>query len=114
MGNILNFWRLLFDPSAVMRSCVQSDAAHALGVCHRIHLLNRVVSWVEETEARSCDAVQVTDSTLGGIPARVFHPLGGNQLKRGIVYFHGGGWALGSARESHVSAAYGPVTSISQ
>lgn len=86
--------------------CVQSDAAHALGVCHRIHLLNWIVSWVEEIEARSCDAVQVTDSTLGGVPTRVFHPLGGSQLKRGIVYFHGGGWALGSAREPHFSATY--------
>lgn len=93
------------------RWCVQSDAAHALGVCHRIHLLNWVVSWVEEIEAHSCDAVRVTDSTLGGVPARVFHPLGGSQLKRGVVYFHGGGWALGSARESHFGATYRSKTS---
>uniref|UniRef100_H3CTG6 Neutral cholesterol ester hydrolase 1 n=1 Tax=Tetraodon nigroviridis TaxID=99883 RepID=H3CTG6_TETNG len=91
-------WKLMLL-DALFRSVMQaSDAAHALGVCHRLHLLNRLVSWVEETEARSCDAVHVTDSTLGGVPTRVFHPVGGGQLKRGIVYFHGGGWALGSAR----------------
>eukprot|EP00066_Takifugu_rubripes_P004690 XP_003968207.1 PREDICTED: neutral cholesterol ester hydrolase 1-like [Takifugu rubripes] len=91
-------WKLMLL-DALFRSFMQaSDAAHALGVCHRIHLLNWVVSWVEEIEAHSCDAVQVADSTLGGVPTRVFHPLGGSQLKRGIVYFHGGGWALGSAR----------------
>lgn len=84
-------------------SSVQSDAAHSLGVCHRVHLLNWMVSWVEEIEARSCDAVHVADSTLGGVPARVFHPVGGAHLKRGIVYFHGGGWALCSARESDFS-----------
>ena len=73
--------------------------AHALGVCHRVHLLNRLVSWVEEIEARSCNAVHVADSTLGGVPTRVFQPKVGKQLKRGVIYFHGGGWALGSGSE---------------
>lgn len=84
--------------------CVsQSDVAHALGVCHRVHLLNQVVSWVEVTEARSSPTVHVTDSALGGVPTRIFQPVGGKQLKRGIVYFHGGGWALGSGRECSAS-----------
>ena len=65
--------------------------AHGLGLCHRVHLLNRVVSWVEATEARSCPAVHVSDSTLGGVPTRVFQAKGGAKLKRGIIYFHGGG-----------------------
>lgn len=84
--------------------CVfQSDVAHALGVCHRVHLLNQVVSWVEVTEAHSSPTVHVTDSALGGVPTRIFQPVGGKQLKRGIVYFHGGGWALGSGRECGAS-----------
>uniref|UniRef100_A0A3B4H4M5 Neutral cholesterol ester hydrolase 1-like n=1 Tax=Pundamilia nyererei TaxID=303518 RepID=A0A3B4H4M5_9CICH len=49
-------------------------------------------------EARSSPAVNVTDSALGGVPTRVFHPIGGEKLKRGVIYFHGGGWALGSGR----------------
>ncbi|XP_045898794.1 neutral cholesterol ester hydrolase 1-like isoform X2 [Micropterus dolomieu] len=61
-------------------------------------MLNQVVSWVEVIEARSCPAVHVTDSTLGGVPTRVFQPKGGKQLKRGVLYFHGGGWALCSGR----------------
>lgn len=79
--------------------CFQSDAAHALGLCHRVHLLNQVVSWVEVIKARSCSAVNVTDSLLGGVPTRVFQPRRGKKLKRGIIYFHGGGWALASGRE---------------
>ncbi|XP_044031501.1 neutral cholesterol ester hydrolase 1-like [Siniperca chuatsi] len=91
-------WKLMLL-DALFRSFMQaSDVAHALGVCHRVHLLNRVVSWVEVIEARSCPAVHVTDSTLGGVPVRVFQPKGGKQLKRGVIYFHGGGWALGSGR----------------
>ncbi|XP_070842150.1 neutral cholesterol ester hydrolase 1-like [Chaetodon trifascialis] len=91
-------WKLMLL-DALFRSFMQaSDVAHALGVCHRVHLLNQVVSWVEVIEARSCPAVHVTDSTLGGVPARVFQPKGGKQLRRGVLYFHGGGWALGSGR----------------
>ncbi|XP_039645906.1 neutral cholesterol ester hydrolase 1-like isoform X2 [Perca fluviatilis] len=91
-------WKLMLL-DALFRSFMQaSDVAHALGVCHRVHLLNRLVSWVEEIEARSCNAVHVADSTLGGVPTRVFQPKGGKQLKRGVIYFHGGGWALGSGR----------------
>uniref|UniRef100_A0A1A8I7H7 Neutral cholesterol ester hydrolase 1 n=1 Tax=Nothobranchius kuhntae TaxID=321403 RepID=A0A1A8I7H7_NOTKU len=75
-----------------------SDIAHALGFCHRVHLLNRVVSWVEVVEARSSVTVHVTDSTLGGVPTRVFQPKEGRKLKRGVIYFHGGGWALASGK----------------
>ncbi|XP_067343045.1 neutral cholesterol ester hydrolase 1-like isoform X2 [Channa argus] len=57
-----------------------------------------MVSWVEVIEAHSCSAVHVTDSVLGGVPTRVFQPKRGKKLKRGVIYFHGGGWALCSAR----------------
>ncbi|XP_056221106.1 neutral cholesterol ester hydrolase 1-like [Seriola aureovittata] len=91
-------WKLMLL-DALFRSFMRaSDVAHALGVCHRVHLLNQVVSWVEVIEARSCPAVLVTDSALGGVPTRVFQPKGGKKLKRGVIYFHGGGWALGSGR----------------
>ncbi|XP_039900196.1 neutral cholesterol ester hydrolase 1-like [Simochromis diagramma] len=91
-------WKLMLL-DALFRSFMQaSDVAHAMGVCHRVHVLNRVVSWVEVIEARSSPAVNVTDSALGGVPTRVFHPIGGEKLKRGVIYFHGGGWALGSGR----------------
>ncbi|CAL8311298.1 unnamed protein product [Merluccius merluccius] len=91
-------WKLMLL-DAMFRSCMHvGDMAHALGVCHRVHLINKVVSWVEVIEARSCPAVRVTDSLLGGVPARVFQPIGGKKLKRGVVYFHGGGWALASGR----------------
>uniref|UniRef100_A0A1A7WRM2 Neutral cholesterol ester hydrolase 1 n=2 Tax=Iconisemion striatum TaxID=60296 RepID=A0A1A7WRM2_9TELE len=91
-------WKLMLL-DALFRSFMQaSDVAHTLGFCHRVHLLNQVVSWVEEIEARSCASVHVTDSTLGGVPTRVFQPKGGRKLKRGVIYFHGGGWALASGK----------------
>eukprot|EP00064_Thunnus_orientalis_P021853 superscaffoldBa00006911_g22021 len=91
-------WKLMLL-DALFRSFMHaSDVAHAFGVCHRVHLLSQVVSWVEVIEARSCPAVHVFDSTLGGVSTRVFQPKGGKKLKRGVIYFHGGGWALGSGR----------------
>uniref|UniRef100_A0A3B4TCV5 Neutral cholesterol ester hydrolase 1 n=1 Tax=Seriola dumerili TaxID=41447 RepID=A0A3B4TCV5_SERDU len=104
-------WKLMLL-DALFRSFMQAvradDVAHALGVCHRVHLLNQVVSWVEVIEARSCPAVLVTDSALGGVPTRVFQPKGGKKLKRGVIYFHGGGWALGSGREAGAFKAVFP------
>uniref|UniRef100_A0A3B5MMN3 Neutral cholesterol ester hydrolase 1 n=1 Tax=Xiphophorus couchianus TaxID=32473 RepID=A0A3B5MMN3_9TELE len=88
-------WKLMLL-DALFRSFI--DAAHTLGVCHRVHLLNRVVSWVEVIEARSSPTVNVTDSTLGGVPTRVFQPNGESRLRRGVIYFHGGGWALAKMR----------------
>ncbi|XP_056155710.1 neutral cholesterol ester hydrolase 1-like [Lampris incognitus] len=91
-------WKLMLLDALFRGFMHVGDMAHALGVCHRVHLLNRVVSWVEVIEARSCDSVHVSDSTLGGVPTRVFQPKRGRRLKRGLIYFHGGGWALGSGR----------------
>lgn len=93
------------SPVIILFMFLQSDVAHALGVCHRVHLLNQVVSWVEVIEPHSSHTLQVTDSTLGGVPTRIFQPVaGGQRLRRGIVYFHGGGWALGSGRECEPSS----------
>lgn len=45
--------------------------------------------------------VKVSDVTFAGVPVRVYEPPAGGEghLRRGLVYFHGGGWALGSASE---------------
>lgn len=42
--------------------------------------------------------VKVSDITFAGIPVRVYEPPAGGEghLRRGLMYFHGGGWALGS------------------
>ncbi|XP_059900653.1 neutral cholesterol ester hydrolase 1-like [Gadus macrocephalus] len=91
-------WKLMLL-DALFRSCMHvGDVAHALGVCHRVSLISQVVAWVEVIGPRSCPAVDVSDILLGGVPTRVFRPIGGQKLKRGVVYFHGGGWALASGR----------------
>lgn len=91
-------WKLMLLDALFRSFMTAGDVLHGLGVLHRVHLLNWLVSLVEEVPARSCPALNVTDSALGGVPTRVFRPWGGEGSKRGVLYFHGGGWALGSAR----------------
>ncbi|XP_057680332.1 neutral cholesterol ester hydrolase 1-like isoform X2 [Corythoichthys intestinalis] len=91
-------WKLMLLDALFRGFMRAGDAAQALGVCHRAHLLNKVVSWVETIEARSSATVQVSDGELGGVPARIFQSRGDRKPKRGVVYFHGGGWSLGTGR----------------
>ncbi|XP_067336456.1 neutral cholesterol ester hydrolase 1a isoform X2 [Channa argus] len=44
--------------------------------------------------------VKVSDLTFAGVPVRVYEPPAGGEghLRRGLMYFHGGGWKFGSAK----------------
>ncbi|XP_026195495.1 neutral cholesterol ester hydrolase 1a isoform X2 [Anabas testudineus] len=44
--------------------------------------------------------VKVSEITFAGIPVLVYEPPAGGEghLRRGLIYFHGGGWAFGSAK----------------
>lgn len=79
----------------------QGNLAHDLGLSHHIHVMNYIVAKVEVRGPQSSDTVRVTDTSFAGVPARVFEPNTQvkERLRRGIVYFHGGGWAMGSGRE---------------
>ncbi|XP_077592099.1 neutral cholesterol ester hydrolase 1-like isoform X1 [Stigmatopora nigra] len=97
-GGVSEPWKLMLL-DALFRGIMRAgDAAQSLGVCHRAHLLNKVVSWAETIEARSSATVHVSDGELGGVAARIFLSKGDRKPKRGVVYFHGGGWSLGTGR----------------
>lgn len=94
-------WKLMVL-DAVFRSFMHlGDLAHHVGLGHHIHVINYIVTKVEVREPRSSQTVRVTDTSFAGVQARVFEPITHQQfphLKRGVVYFHGGGWAMGSGR----------------
>lgn len=91
-------WKLMLLDGLFRGSMTASDVFHSLGLIHRVHLLNWMVSLVEEVPACSCSAVNVTDTELGGVATRVYSPRGEKRRRRGVLYFHGGGWALLSGR----------------
>lgn len=40
--------------------------------------------------------LRVKDLTFSGVPVRVYEPTAASgEKKRGLVYFHGGGWMFG-------------------
>ncbi len=39
---------------------------------------------------------KVEDRALGGVPTRVYWPRGSERRSSAVVYFHGGGWVIGS------------------
>lgn len=42
------------------------------------------------------ELADVHDRTLGGVPVRVYRPHGATRPAPAVVYFHGGGWVVGS------------------
>uniref|UniRef100_A0A8C9R7C2 Neutral cholesterol ester hydrolase 1b, tandem duplicate 1 n=1 Tax=Scleropages formosus TaxID=113540 RepID=A0A8C9R7C2_SCLFO len=76
------------------------NLAHDLGLSHRIYVLNFAVNRFEVQGPRSSKAVLVTDTAFAGVQVRVFESTRRKEgeLKRAVIYLHGGGWALGSAR----------------
>ena len=49
--------------------------------------------------AKRPERLVVEDMDAGGVPVRVFRPPG-KAPRPGVIYFHGGGWVLGSC-ETH-------------
>ncbi|XP_005477373.1 neutral cholesterol ester hydrolase 1a [Oreochromis niloticus] len=54
-----------------------------------------------ESSAGAVPGVKVSDITFAGIPVRVYEPPAGGEghLRRGLMYFHGGGWAFGTTKK---------------
>lgn len=71
-----------------------------------------------ESEAgEATPGVRVSDVTFAGVSVRVYEPLAGGdaRLRRGLVYLHGGGWALGSASEwkrTHTNPLFLPIRRV--
>ncbi|XP_020494346.2 neutral cholesterol ester hydrolase 1-like [Labrus bergylta] len=55
-----------------------------------------------EPDRGGAPGVKVSDITFAGIPVRLYEPPAGGEghLRRGLMFFHGGGWAFGSVKET--------------
>ncbi|CAN9502472.1 unnamed protein product [Ophioblennius macclurei] len=54
-----------------------------------------------ESSAGVIPGVKISDITFDGVPVRLYEPPAGGEghLRRGLMFFHGGGWALGSSKK---------------
>lgn len=93
-------WKLMLL-DATFRSAQQvSNLIHFLGLSHHLLALNFIIVSFGKKSAWSSAQVKVTDTDFDGVEVRVFEgpPKPEEPLKRSIVYIHGGGWALASAK----------------
>lgn len=87
--------------------CPQAAFKYWLGVDHYINTIRKSTAGFQGLFGSDPESVwvfpgvRVSDATFAGVPVRVYEPLTGGQgqLRRGLVFLHGGGWALGSASE---------------
>uniref|UniRef100_A0A3B3Z8Z2 Alpha/beta hydrolase fold-3 domain-containing protein n=1 Tax=Periophthalmus magnuspinnatus TaxID=409849 RepID=A0A3B3Z8Z2_9GOBI len=73
-------------------------AAKFVRISHLCILRFREVLLESDAGEDFVPGVKVSDVTFSGVPVRVYEASGGQGgLRRGLLYFHGGGWALGRA-----------------
>lgn len=61
------------------------------------------ITLIENTVPVSDEWVEVTEERLDGVQVVVYQPKrrgGGAELRRAVIYLHGGGWCLGSSSKS--------------
>ncbi|XP_053701419.1 neutral cholesterol ester hydrolase 1-like [Synchiropus splendidus] len=95
--NIQEPWRLMMlDASLRTIRHVESMSKWLGLISVNTTLLNHLVP----TDTNARPGLKFSDITLAGVPVRVYEPLGGGEghLRRAVMFFHGGGWAIGSAK----------------
>ncbi|XP_072314178.1 neutral cholesterol ester hydrolase 1a [Eucyclogobius newberryi] len=94
-------WKLMLLDATIRTVMDIAALMHWLGFGHSILTMRAVSEFMEvDIGPEFVPGVKVTDETFAGVPVRVYEASGGDgSLRRGLVYFHGGGWALGSAKK---------------
>ncbi|XP_072321181.1 neutral cholesterol ester hydrolase 1-like [Eucyclogobius newberryi] len=104
-------WKLVLLAATIRTVSNFAALKHRLGLGHYVSSIRQFRETLLESDADEefVPAVKVSDVTFSGVPLRVYEASGGEgSLRRGLVYFHGGGWAFGSAKKG----SYDKVTRI--
>ncbi|XP_071998891.1 neutral cholesterol ester hydrolase 1 [Engystomops pustulosus] len=99
-GSLAEPWKLLLLDATFRAAQDLSNFGHYIGLSHHLRILNFVSNYFDQLDPYSSARLKVTDTVFDGIEVRIFEPqkeLHGS-LQLSIIYVHGGGWALGSAR----------------
>ncbi|KAM5164850.1 neutral cholesterol ester hydrolase 1 [Mantella aurantiaca] len=93
-------WKLMLLDATFRCAQDLCNLADYVGLGHHLHVLNLVSNYFDQLDSVSSSHLKVTDTVFDGVQVRIYEPVteSGGTLKRGVIYIHGGGWALGSAR----------------
>ncbi|CAO2613588.1 Neutral cholesterol ester hydrolase 1 [Lemmus lemmus] len=102
-GAVSDPWKLMLLDATFRGAQQVSNLVHSLGLSHHLITLNFIIISFGKKSARSSLKVHVTDTDFDGVEVRVFEgsPKPDEQLRRSVIYIHGGGWALASAKISY-------------
>ncbi|XP_008278326.1 neutral cholesterol ester hydrolase 1a [Stegastes partitus] len=103
-------WKLMFLDAAFRATMHLASLKHWLGIDHYVTSIRGSTAAFEgtmkglmssESSGAVIPGVKVSDIDFAGIPVRVYEPPAGGEghLRRGLMFFHGGGWALGSGKK---------------
>ncbi|NXN94974.1 NCEH1 hydrolase, partial [Rhinopomastus cyanomelas] len=101
-GTMSDPWKLMLLDATFRAAQQTCHLVHSLRLSHHLIALNSLICTFDKLKSVSSEDMNITDTAFDGVEVRVFDPpaKGGERLKRGVVYIHGGGWALASARIS--------------
>ncbi|XP_054436589.1 neutral cholesterol ester hydrolase 1 [Pteronotus mesoamericanus] len=93
-------WKLMLLDATFRSAEHVCELIQYLGLSHQLLALNFIITSVGQKNAWSSARVKVTDTDFDGVEVRVFEgsPKPEEPLKRSVLYIHGGGWALASAK----------------
>ncbi|KAF4095745.1 neutral cholesterol ester hydrolase 1-like isoform X1 [Onychostoma macrolepis] len=94
-------WKLMIVDALTRGTMKLSFVAHELGLTSPFGLVKSYSAWAGVKSLESSPSVRVTEASFGGVEALVFESTAAGQeqsFKRGVVYFHGGGWTVGSTK----------------
>ncbi|XP_027798012.1 neutral cholesterol ester hydrolase 1 [Marmota flaviventris] len=93
-------WKLMLLDATFRGAQQVSHLIHSLGLSHHLIALNFIIVSFGKKSAWSSAQVNVTDTDFDGVEVRVFEasPKPQELMRRSVVYIHGGGWALASAK----------------
>ncbi|XP_038597208.1 neutral cholesterol ester hydrolase 1 [Tachyglossus aculeatus] len=99
-STISNPWKLMLLDATFRTAQQLSNWIHFMGLSHHLLALNFIITSFGNKNAWSSTHVKVTDTDFDGVEVRVFEasPKPSETLKRGVIFIHGGGWALASAK----------------
>ncbi|KAK7127672.1 hypothetical protein R3I93_020298 [Phoxinus phoxinus] len=67
-----------------------------LGLCHQMNFTRWCRFFIMARKGPVPHGLRIKDLTFSGVPVRVYEPTAASgEKRRGLVYFHGGGWMFG-------------------
>uniref|UniRef100_A0A8D0L965 Neutral cholesterol ester hydrolase 1 n=1 Tax=Sphenodon punctatus TaxID=8508 RepID=A0A8D0L965_SPHPU len=95
-------WQLMALDATFRTAQHLCNLIHYMRLSHHLRALNYMIGAIDKLEPPSQGHLKITDTLFDGVEVRVFEPATeqGEALRRSVVYIHGGGWALTSAKSS--------------